>query len=1147
MRISHITHNATWHGQWIHVVDTTEEQVRRGHPSTVLVTNWQLAAPQLAAGVEEVGLPVRISHLRHFIPFALHLRYIRQSLDIVRRTRPDVVLLHNPNNHLLIRALADEHPVVVYIHATGAFCPTGEYICQTTGDICSRHAGNECYPCLLAAGMKPSRFSFLLDETDALADACNDPRVSVICASHYMKKFLTNQGVEEKQITVNAPFFKPLATDTSVQRDESLVLYVGAITEKKGVPHLLEAMSRLPDLRLRLIGPYGDSPAPSIERWLRAPELAGRVEVLPPMPQSHIAEHYDEAAVLAFSSVWPEPFGRTGLEALGRGLPVVAFDCGGVPDWLDHGKSGYLVPRGDIAAYAEALLQVVSDRAQWEGFSRYALDTVPRRFSADAFFQRYLPVLERTGEQRRSQNFTTGLTGLTSSAQIADFAGAPADLNSDPLEAILLSDVAKLEGVLQHLAAVNPNCTVFALGMDEEAALRRHDVDYLNIHDLLTDDECLAVQYWALSQAVSWHESPSFREFQIDGVPLFAKIKQQVGKELVRAVYLVEGIERLLAKGLRVLYVESQHFDTEAVLGRFQGRGVQPFAAPSYDGSEPPRARSPVLDAGRSKVPSKGSASARGYGASSLRSRVARLLPRWAIAAMPEWLKGLGRRTLDSLDPGARRARRAALSSSLAPSGRTWSEYDAVETRQLIAGYRMFNCPLSRGHPTLWRDPEDVDWARSVVWFDRNLKGFARWSEILPAGRWQDRAGEIVTVGENPDDLSEWQRGAEENQYRAVPLTAVDTPDLLTRARRLRRSLEGKLKALAREESIWNALFVWNGRSVFPLVNRELRRRMRQTARDVLFPLRCSEFLRKHSPKRIYVRIDTLMDLVIPTMLAGKYGLKTYVIQHGAMVGPFPFFPMRAHRSLVWGEVSKEWMVARGADPERIVPIGSAAFERLMPHHEEVMRKPFKFLRFKSRRQRMVVVATSPDNLNIPTYSMKRTFQTIEWVLEACRGREDIYVAIKVHPGEKEETYHGYTHNGRFVPVYKGPMRPFLDHAKVWVTAHSTTGWEAILCGVPTAVVNPGGGMDLFPHVQEGAAAGFSEKRPFIRWLQRVLDNREEYWAEWEPVRKRFVERAFVNGNIGAEERLADVIKNGLDEEPEKDALSVHGQQSAAS
>ncbi len=58
-------------------------------------------------------------------------------------------------------------------------------------------------------------------------------------------------------------------------------------------------------------------------------------------------------------SLWPEPFGKAGLEANAMGVPVIAFDTGGIPEWLTAGVNGELAsadPPG-AAALANAILR----------------------------------------------------------------------------------------------------------------------------------------------------------------------------------------------------------------------------------------------------------------------------------------------------------------------------------------------------------------------------------------------------------------------------------------------------------------------------------------------------------------------------------------------------------------------------------------------------------------------------------------------------------------------------------------------------------------------------------------------------------------------------------------------------------------------
>ena len=59
--------------------------------------------------------------------------------------------------------------------------------------------------------------------------------------------------------------------------------------------------------------------------------------------------------MFAVPSVWPEPFGLVGLEAASAGLPAIAFDVGGISQWLKDGVNGFLVPGNPPTARSLAL------------------------------------------------------------------------------------------------------------------------------------------------------------------------------------------------------------------------------------------------------------------------------------------------------------------------------------------------------------------------------------------------------------------------------------------------------------------------------------------------------------------------------------------------------------------------------------------------------------------------------------------------------------------------------------------------------------------------------------------------------------------------------------------------------------------------
>jgi glycosyltransferase involved in cell wall biosynthesis len=84
--------------------------------------------------------------------------------------------------------------------------------------------------------------------------------------------------------------------------------------------------------------------------------------------------------VLLVPSVWPEPFGLVGVEAAQRGVPAVAFDVGGISEWLIDGVTGRLVtadpPRAD--AFARAIETTLRDEVAWQRMRVACVQAVDR-------------------------------------------------------------------------------------------------------------------------------------------------------------------------------------------------------------------------------------------------------------------------------------------------------------------------------------------------------------------------------------------------------------------------------------------------------------------------------------------------------------------------------------------------------------------------------------------------------------------------------------------------------------------------------------------------------------------------------------------------------------------------------------------------
>ena len=150
-----------------------------------------------------------------------------------------------------------------------------------------------------------------------------------------------------------------LRQSLGIADDAPVVLFVGHLVPVKALDVLLNAWAALSRLlsvgahpRLVLIGE--GTQRDTLERQARELGLADQVAFLGPKPQPAVADWIAAADLLTLPS-HAEGSPNVIVEALASGTPVVASRVGGIPDLVDDGVNGLLVPAGDAAALAEAL------------------------------------------------------------------------------------------------------------------------------------------------------------------------------------------------------------------------------------------------------------------------------------------------------------------------------------------------------------------------------------------------------------------------------------------------------------------------------------------------------------------------------------------------------------------------------------------------------------------------------------------------------------------------------------------------------------------------------------------------------------------------------------------------------------------------
>jgi glycosyltransferase involved in cell wall biosynthesis len=178
-----------------------------------------------------------------------------------------------------------------------------------------------------------------------------------ICLSNASKQVFTQAGFDPKDISVIPnmidPNFEPPPVD--LRKSDPVITYVGRLSKAKGVKFLIDAAEQIESFKeIRIVGA---GPAEEHLKTLAADsQRSDKISFIGKVPYSKVHSEYREADIFVHPGVWPEPFGRTILEAMQSALPIVATNIGGPKEIIPN--SEHLCDPGNSEALANTINNV---------------------------------------------------------------------------------------------------------------------------------------------------------------------------------------------------------------------------------------------------------------------------------------------------------------------------------------------------------------------------------------------------------------------------------------------------------------------------------------------------------------------------------------------------------------------------------------------------------------------------------------------------------------------------------------------------------------------------------------------------------------------------------------------------------------------
>jgi glycosyltransferase involved in cell wall biosynthesis len=279
---------------------------------------------------------------------------------VLHEVKPDVVHLHNVYHHLSTSILdpirASGVRCVQTLHDLKLACPN--YAMFTEGEICERCRGGKYWNVVKHRCLTDATMGNVLGYAEMsmakFSKAYERTVHRFITPSEFHRKKMIEWGEPANQFVVirnPADVF-----DCAGESGGGYVLFAGRLSIEKGVDTLIRASALVPFLPVKIAGK-----GPDEERLKHLARTIGAVNVsfLGFVAPSELNGIRAKADAVINSSIWYENSPLTVLEAMGQGIPVIASNIGGVPELIENGEEGWLVPPKDVDAWAEALRVLV--------------------------------------------------------------------------------------------------------------------------------------------------------------------------------------------------------------------------------------------------------------------------------------------------------------------------------------------------------------------------------------------------------------------------------------------------------------------------------------------------------------------------------------------------------------------------------------------------------------------------------------------------------------------------------------------------------------------------------------------------------------------------------------------------------------------
>lgn len=317
---------------------------------------------------------------------------------LIEREKPDIAHLHMIDHQIspsILHAFRDKKiPVVQTCHQYKLVCPSYRLFVMHKNRICEKCIKGHFYHAILERCHKESLSASMLVAAESYIHRMMKI-YDLIDVFHVPSRFLGQKLIEGgfPQNKIWHSFYTINLEDYPFHPEaEDYFIYYGRLSEEKGVLTLLKAMQKTPNAKLLIAG---DGPHRAALEGFASANGLKNVTFLGNQHNETLIPLIQKSRFVVVPSEWYDNSPLVIYESFSMGKPVISSTLGGMPELIEHGKSGLHFTAGNVDALAASILQLWDNREACQKMGRHARKTAEKEFSPEAHYQKIINLYEK--------------------------------------------------------------------------------------------------------------------------------------------------------------------------------------------------------------------------------------------------------------------------------------------------------------------------------------------------------------------------------------------------------------------------------------------------------------------------------------------------------------------------------------------------------------------------------------------------------------------------------------------------------------------------------------------------------------------------------------------------------------------------------